>query len=223
MTRLPAAIFCDFDGTISRRDVGYNLFRHFSGGKNEALLPDWKAGRLSTRDCLLQEAAMVRAGEDEILAFLEQFELDRGFVTFEKLCRQSNVDLIIVSDGLDFYIRHILRRYGQDHLPVLANSGTIHGDRLIVGFVHDNHSCRRCGSCKGERMAEYRQRRGSPVQLIFVGDGYSDTCATAVADVIFAKKDLERFCVANHIAHYTYDDFNDVARQLVTSGYLKNS
>ena len=73
------AVFCDFDGTITRRDVGYNIFHHFSGGKNDALLPDWKARRMTTRECLLREAAMVKASAEEIYRFIDQFEIDPGF------------------------------------------------------------------------------------------------------------------------------------------------
>jgi 2-hydroxy-3-keto-5-methylthiopentenyl-1-phosphate phosphatase len=81
---MKTVVFCDFDGTISRRDVGYSLFHHFSKGQNELLLPDWKSGKMSSRECLTREAAMVHASSDEIFAFLEQFEIDPGFVQFEQ-------------------------------------------------------------------------------------------------------------------------------------------
>ncbi|UCD64357.1 MAG: MtnX-like HAD-IB family phosphatase [Candidatus Zixiibacteriota bacterium] len=220
MSDAPIAVFCDFDGTVSRRDVGYHLFRHFSGGENEKLLPDWKSGRLSTRDCLVREAAMVRASREEIYRFIEQFELDSGFQSFVDRCRANGTDLTVVSDGLDFYIKHIFERDGLKHLPVIANRGVIANGGLQVEFVHHNRSCERCGSCKGERIREYRQRRGSAVGVVFVGDGYSDACAVTEADIVFAKKDLEQYCRVHNIGYYEYDDFFDVAQKLVDLGYL---
>ncbi len=222
MTELHTAVFCDFDGTISRRDVGYNLFHHFSGGKNDELIPDWKAGRLSTRDCLLQEAAMARATEEEVYRFLEQFELNPGFVEFEKRCQASSIDLFVVSDGLDFYIRHLLERNNLEHLSVIANRGKLENGGITVEFTHHNRTCRRCGNCKGERIREYRNAKPQKTHVVFVGDGYSDTCATAEADVIFAKKDLEQYCLINDIVFYKYDDFFDVTRKMVALGYLRN-
>lgn len=213
------AVFCDFDGTISRRDVGYNIFHHFSGGKNDALLPDWKAGRMTTRECLLREAAMVDVSEEEMYRFLDGFELNRGFKEFVALCREKGIDLIIVSDGLDFYISYILKRNQLDDLPVIANIGKIEGTHLKIEFPHHNRTCTRCGSCKGERIREYREKVGSKVTVVFVGDGYSDACAVKEADIVFAKKDLEEYCRANNISYYPYDDFFDVARQLDTLGY----
>ncbi|MFH1372810.1 MAG: MtnX-like HAD-IB family phosphatase [bacterium] len=217
-----AAVFCDFDGTISRRDVGYNLFHHFSGGKNDALLPDWKAGRLSTRDCLRQEAAMVRASEEEVYAFLKQFELNRGFDEFVTLCRAQDIDLQVISDGLDFYINHLLKRFGLQQLSVTANRGRLTDGGLVIEFPHDNRHCRRCGSCKGERIDEYRRNLSPDKVVAFVGDGYSDVCAVTEADIVFAKKDLEEYCRISNIAFHQYDDFYDVARKLVGLGFMKS-
>ncbi|MEW5993697.1 MAG: MtnX-like HAD-IB family phosphatase [Candidatus Zixiibacteriota bacterium] len=208
------AVFCDFDGTVTRRDVGYSLFHHFSDGKNDALLPDWISGRITTRECLLREAQMISTSKGEIHRFLDRFELDPGFPQFEGLCRSNGVDLIVVSDGLDFYIKHILKRFHLDYLPVIANHGIVENGSISIEFVHENRQCRRCGSCKGERIREYRSARGQASRIAFVGDGYSDACATKEADIVLAKKDLERFCLHNHIAYCKYNDFFDVACKL---------
>jgi len=220
MTAVRTAVFCDFDGTITRRDVGYHLYRHFSGGKNQELVEQWKAGHLSTRECLRQEAAMVHATEEEIIRFLDRFELDEGFPPFVELCRANNIDLTIVSDGLDFYIKHILDRHRLSRVPVMANIGRMENGGLYVEFPYHNHTCRRCGNCKGERIREYRDARRSQTRIVFVGDGYSDICAVREADVVFAKKDLEEYCGKNDIAFYQYGNFFDVARQMIALGYM---
>ncbi len=219
MTTVQTAIFCDFDGTVARRDVGYSLFHHFSSGRNDELIPDWKAGRLSTRDCLLREAAMVHTTKEEIYCFLDQFELDKGFPSFVNLCQANNIDLLIVSEGLDFYIKYLLRRNNLGHLHVIANTGRVENDRLIIEFPYRNRTCRKCGSCKGERIREYRNSHPEEIRSIFVGDGDSDACAADEADVIFAKKDLEKYCTVHDIGFYRYNDFYDVARQIVELGY----
>ncbi len=218
----PTAVFCDFDGTISRRDVGYSMFHHFSGGRNDALLPDWKSLRMSSRECLLAEAAMVTASRDEILRFIEPFEIDPGFVAFERLCRVNQVPLFVISDGLDFYINTILGRAGLGHLPVMSNTGHLNGHGIEITFPWTNHSCTRCGNCKGERMAEYRlDHDGAGRQLVFVGDGYSDICAVTQADLLLAKKDLAHYCREKDIAHIPFADFFEVADILVRHEYLQ--
>jgi 2-hydroxy-3-keto-5-methylthiopentenyl-1-phosphate phosphatase len=218
---MKTVVFCDFDGTISRRDVGYTLFHHFSGGKNELLLPDWKSGRMSSRECLTREAAMVHASSDEILAFLDQFEIDPGFVQFEQLCRSNDVPIIVLSDGLDFYIKRILERNQLAHLSVTSNIGKLNSHGLQIEFPRNNRECTRCGSCKGEIIEEYVGRDSGQYRTVFIGDGYSDTCATRVAGFLLAKKDLERYCLDHDIPYSRFDTFFDVARILVEQGYLR--
>ncbi len=219
--QFPLAVFCDFDGTISRRDVGYNMFRHFSGGRNDELVPLWSSGQITTRECLRREAAMVRTTRDEMNRFLDQFRLNRGFEEFVALCRSVGIDMTIMSDGLDFYIRYILNRHGLGDIPLLTNIGRLNGDgSMEVEFPFTNRECTRCGSCKGERIQEYRAEQGGPVTVVFVGDGFSDVCALAQSDLILAKKDLEEYCRQHNIGYAPYDDFNDVVRYLQGRGYL---
>ena len=213
-------VFCDFDGTIATRDVGYSLFKHFSNGENARLIPDWKAGTLSSRDCLRMEAAMVKASPAEVLQFLDQFEIDPGFAAFEQTCRDFGIELIVLSDGLDFYIRHILERFQFSHLEVRCNTGLLGDGGITVEFPNHPHSCPRCGTCKGEQIEAYREQAGEPCRVAFIGDGYSDACAARVADLLLAKKDLEQYCLKQKIAYTNYHDFFDVTRLLVEHGYL---
>lgn len=217
---MKTAIFCDFDGTITRRDVGYSIFHHFSGGKNDDLLPDWKAGRMTTRTCLTLEAAMVKASPEEIYRFIDQFEIDEGFIDFVSLCEENSAPVFVASDGLDFYINHILNKYNLGHLESKTNVGRPENGGLTVEFPYDNVSCPTCGVCKGERIRQFRDRTGGSHRVVFVGDGYSDACGAREADLIFAKKDLEQYCLANDIAYLKYETFFDVSRELIEQGYL---
>ncbi len=207
-------VFCDFDGTISRRDIGYNIFHHFSHGKNDELLPDWKSGRLSSRDCLLKEAEMSPVTSEELFPFLDQFIIDEGFSSFEKRCSENNIDLIILSDGFDLYINYLLKKNNLEGLSLITNHGRIENGFIKIEFPHNNKSCTKCGSCKGERIREYIDSQKEPIKVVFVGDGHSDTCAIPEADVLFAKKDLEKYCQINDIEYQPYDNFYDVIRQL---------
>lgn len=220
MTTNRALIFCDFDGTIARTDVGYRMFHHFSGGRNEELLPDWKAGIMSSREILRREAAMVQTKPGELDTFLDSMELDPGFVSFVILCEQSGLIPIVLSEGLDFYISRILERYSLGHLPIVANHGIVENNGISIEFPHLNKNCSGCGSCKGERIDEYRARSGEEVTVVFVGDGYSDACAAGRADLLLAKKDLAVYCRKNQIEYTPFDDFHDVSAVLVKRGLL---
>ena len=220
MTRPRAAVFCDFDGTVTERDVGYNLFHHFSGGRNDALLPDWKAGRMSTRDCLLTEAKMVHAPSDEILSFIDRFSIDPSFPRFVTTCRDDGVPVVVLSEGMDFYIKRILARNNLADLDVMSNMGFLEGDTIRIEFPYRTKTCEGCGNCKAQRIKEYRERAGTAERIVFVGDGYSDACGANEADVVFAKKDLQQYCQDEGISYNTFRDFDDVTEQLVDLGLL---
>ncbi len=220
MDNKKTVIFCDFDGTITRRDVGYHLYHKFSDGRNEALIPAWKSGEMSSRECLRREAEMVEASESDIYAFLDTFAIDPGFAEFAELCRSNDVHLGILSDGLDFYIRYLLERHGLSHIPALSNIGRPENNSLTIEFPYPLGTCERCGNCKGDRIAEFRKSLDSDLHVIFIGDGMSDTCAIDQADSLFAKKDLARYCAEKNIPYTEFDTFHDVARILIDRGFL---
>jgi len=221
MNKVDTIIVADFDGTVAKRDVGYNFFRHFSGGKNNELLPFWKSGELTTRECLQREAELVSVSQNEIYPFLDNFELDPGFGSLVTLCQMQNIPLSIASDGLDFYINYLLKRFSFDHIPSVSNRAVFEGDRLKIEFPYDNRECNSCGSCKAERIEDLKNAHGNGCQVVFVGDGYSDACATRAADVVFAKSDLKEFCEVRGIKYHDYNDFFEVARKLTKMGLLK--
>ncbi len=218
---MKTAFFVDFDGTISKRDVGYNMFHHFSNGKNDELIPDWKAKKISSRECLTKEAEMISPTTEEFYSYLDTFEIDPTFKEFVSVVRKNEMDIKIVSDGLDLYINYLLSKNRINSIPVISNIGKLENKKLIIEFPNDNKECDYCGNCKGERIKEFRAKHDEKYRIIFVGDGYSDACATKEADLLFAKKDLEHYCIDNRIKYQKYNNFNDVLNNLKIKRILK--
>lgn len=214
MVRSRYAVFCDFDGTIARRDVGYHMYHHFTGGRNDELVPDWKSGRLSTRECMAIESSMVRATPEEFYAYLDSHELDRSFAPFAKRCQAEDMPLTILSDGLDLYITYLLRKYAIVDLPLICNRGYLESGRLRVEFPYPDPNKTGGGVCKGDRIAEFRATGNADRMVIFVGDGLSDVGALPEVDILFAKKDLRQYCDRQNIPYNGFDTFDDVTREL---------
>jgi 2,3-diketo-5-methylthio-1-phosphopentane phosphatase len=168
------------------------------------------------------EAEMVNAPAEEILAFLDRFDLDPTFEPFARRCGAAGIPLMIVSEGLDLYIKRVLGRSGLEDLPLICNIGVFEDNGLRIEFPHENRECERCGSCKGERIADYREACEGTCRVVFVGDGYSDACAAREADILFAKDDLERYCLDENISYNKFADFEDVAVKLIELGYLSS-
>ena len=207
MSDAPPVIFCDFDGTLARRDVGYHMYHRFTDGRCDELIPGWKSGALSTRECLRRESAMFRGTPDEVFAFLDTFEL-------------NSVPLHIISDGLDLYIDHLLVKHGVTDIPVICNHGRLEEGGLVVEFPHPDPCNTGGGVCKGDRIREYRRGQKGPITVIFIGDGLSDIDAIGECDLLFAKKDLARYCDRRNIPYTCFDTFFDVTRELTARSLL---
>jgi 2-hydroxy-3-keto-5-methylthiopentenyl-1-phosphate phosphatase len=205
-------VFSDFDGTISRRDVGNRLFHYFSDGKSEEVVARWKAGEIDSRECLRLEAELARDTTlEEFYEFIDGFDIDPGFGELVTLCRTNDLPLYIVSDGLDLYIRHLLNRHGLDALKVFSNRAIIDKGRLNITWPYADESCGQCGNCKGYHV---RRLKHSTQTAVYIGDGLSDVCAVPEADIIFAKADLAEYCRKENVDFFAFDDFSTVTETI---------
>lgn len=220
MNKKRTIIFSDFDGTFCAKDVGHRLYTHFSGGRNLPLVDEWRKGIITTRECMLKEASLIRINWQQLNQFLDQFELRDGARELYFLAKKSDIPFYIVSDGSDIYIRHILKRNNLEEIPFFSSRATIVGDKFILEFPQNNNGCPRCGSCKGARISEIIGKERDEWEVIFIGDGLSDICALPHADYIYARGHLLDFCRSNNIRAFEYGDFFDILKWLKNSGRI---
>jgi 2,3-diketo-5-methylthio-1-phosphopentane phosphatase len=204
-------VLCDFDGTISTTDVGNRMFVKFAGDGWDRVVQRWKDGLIGSRDCLIEECSLTRATPERVRRFALTRRIDPHFKPFVRFCRDHKIDVMILSDGLDFYIDTLLEKYGLAHLPCFANHLEFRGDRLIPEFPYFELGCRQCGNCKGYHVRKYQQEGRI---VIYVGDGFSDRCGVREADHVFAKGDLGQYCQEHGIEYRPFDDFRDVLRKV---------
>jgi 2-hydroxy-3-keto-5-methylthiopentenyl-1-phosphate phosphatase len=208
------AVLCDFDGTVARDDVGNLLFRTFArDGDATEVVAMWKRGEISSRECLEREVALVRCRPDELQGFVISRELDPYFKDFHDFALQRGIEVIVLSDGLDYYIERILLRNGLGGVEFYANRLRIDGATLKIEFPWYNRlDCTDCGCCKTHHLNRYREHG---YYIVYVGDGLSDRCPSESADLIFAKGDLLRHCRTRNIAHIEFRNFRDVEREVL--------
>jgi len=215
-----AIIFSDFDGTIAKIDVGDLMYDVFSDGSYVWPDADWIAGKVSSKQCYLDQCASTRAEPEELDAFLDAQELDPGFPPFVEHCRRSDYPVYVLSDGMDYYINRLFRRYGLEELPVFSNHLEVADGRLVPSFPYFADTCGRCANCKGPHVRRHAQPDNF---VIYLGDGWSDPCGAQYADAIFAKGGLQKWCEQNGRAYYPLTGFEQVLKfveQLESDGVL---
>ena len=209
------AIISDFDGTISRRDIGHHFFGTFINERERwlALLEQWRLGLISSRECLESEIALVRADQEDLDTFLGNEGLDPYFKDFVDFCERRAIDILITSDGLDYYIDRLLMRFGFGYLEFNANHLVLEDGRIDgIEFPYFNAmDCTRCGNCKRSHL-ERLERAGH--FTVYVGNGFSDRCPAEHADIVLAKGELLDHCRAQKIDHIPFENFRDVEREL---------
>ncbi len=206
-------IFCDFDGTIAEVDVGYRMLSEFSVTGNEDLEELWNTRKIGARECLKLEAERINSTREDMLAYVDQFALDKTFAKFVEFAEKQGRGITVLSDGLDFYIEHLLGKYGLEHLPVHTNHAIFNGTKLTVEFPYDK-GCGICGSCKAARIRDIKSQENFDGTVVFVGNGYSDICAIAETDLLFATGDLQKYCVAENITHTAFKSFADIGKAM---------
>jgi 2,3-diketo-5-methylthio-1-phosphopentane phosphatase len=208
---MPVAWLCDFDGTVSPRDTGKAFAERFSGGASERVpeLADWFAGRCGHRVVTRAQCAVVRARQDEALAFVRGFDLDPAFAPFVREARARGDSVMVLSEGFDFYVRELLEREGLSDVPWAANRLQFEADGSVTPeFPFADPACDDCGNCKAAHVRRF-QAQGH--RVVLVGDGGSDRHGATVADAVLARGSLREWCHANGVAHTPFDDFRDVA------------
>jgi len=208
------AILCDFDGTVAEDDVGNLLFKTFSNdGGWAGVVEQWERGEISSRECLEREAAMSRANKEQLNRFVIERRLDPYFKDFHDFAKKRGMEVVIMSDGLDYYIESMLMRNGLGEIDVFANRLRIEGSRLCIDFPHyDLLGCEDCACCKTHHLFRYREEG---YYIVYVGDGLSDCCPCTAADMVFAKGSLLEFCQDAGIDHIEFRNFRDVEREVL--------
>jgi 2-hydroxy-3-keto-5-methylthiopentenyl-1-phosphate phosphatase len=210
-------LFVDFDGTVTTQDVGNAFFRRFGGPVCDRLVSEYRDGKISAQACFRGETAAIgRLPAAEAEAFLQEQQISSGFGTFVEFCRGRGIEFHIVSDGLDYYVRRILELNGIDGVSVFANTLSLSGQeagsaKITVSFPFAAAECDRCACCKRNIILT---RAGEDDIIGYIGEGFSDRCASQYADIVFAKDELQKYCQQENISYYLYSDFHDVVARL---------
>lgn len=209
------ALVCDFDGTITTRDLGDQLALRY--GDPEAFRraeQALRAGGLTLRDILRNLFEIIDATPEQIAeAAVEIAEVRPGFTELVAACERAQIPFVLASGGLDLYIDPVLRKVlppsHDAYVERRYNLGKPREDGLDVIFPIQG-GCGDCGSCKAVVVEELRGRGLG--QVVAIGDGISDHCLLTSADVTFARDSLLAEAKRRGIEALPWEDFHDVLR-----------
>jgi 2-hydroxy-3-keto-5-methylthiopentenyl-1-phosphate phosphatase len=196
-------VVVDWDGTVTVRDSLVAAVHElgdpsvYDGGIQEQFD--------SYGEALAAEVHTLRCSTEELATWaVETVEIRAGFHQFAE-----RYEPLIVSSGLPQIILPVLEREGLE-LEVRANDADPRPDGWMVKFRHDG-LCEVCGDrCKRRSLPHERP-------LVFVGDGWSDRCASRAADRVFARTGLAEYLAAESVPYEPYETFYEIGAALRVS------
>lgn len=211
MRKNDLAILCDFDGTVTKEDVGFRIYTRFGDERWLEINKRWRRGEISSKECLIGEYSLIDASEDEVRDYILTMEIDPGFPEFIATCRESQIPLAVVSDGFDFYIKTVLQKYGLSDVEVLCNNLRFNGRRVKLSFPFYDQGCGACGNCKRFHVQRFHD---ACKKVVYIGDGLSDRFAARASDVVFAKSELMEYLEEHNVSFMRFSSLNDINRWL---------
>jgi len=202
---------CDFDGTITEEDVGFTLLDAFADGDWRQLFREYEKGKISVGQFNTAAFAMLKADRQSLLEVAkDKIKVRPGFHELVFCCRRKGFRLVIVSNGLDFYIEEILRDIGLAGIEVFAAQTHFHPDSLKVQYIGPD------GSPLDDSFKEAHVNSflKEGYRIIYAGNGNSDIAPASQCYHIFATGALLDHCRQINLDCTSFTDFNEVVKVL---------
>ncbi len=197
------SIYCDFDGTITKKDSVNEFLKKYTGNKWLESEQQWIEGKISSREnAIIQVNMLKNISQRQLDDYINSIEIDDYFLEFVEFVKSKNIKLTILSDGFDLFIQKVLERYDLD-IPYYANKLIYKNNKFSIEFPYYDENCdKKAGMCKCNKVKEKR--------FCYIGDGTSDLCIASKADFLFATKRLHKYCEENYIKHSHFTSFRNI-------------
>ncbi len=205
-------VFCDFDGTITKKDTVDLLLSELADPEWEAIETLWVRGEISARECMARQVPLIKGGWTAVSGLLDKLETSEGVNEFVDWCRSLSIPFVVVSDGLDRVIEYMLAKSSVRANAVFANHliESENGDFSLQASARPRLAGCQSGVCKCQIVGSqaYRTIR------VVIGDGRSDFCWAKEADLLFSKGKLSEYAEAQKIAYNNFDNFLEIKNSL---------
>jgi 2-hydroxy-3-keto-5-methylthiopentenyl-1-phosphate phosphatase len=201
---------CDFDGTVTEEDVSFALLDAYAGDWRKRLI-DYQEGRISVGRFNTEVFARVRADRQTLIRIAkENARLRSGFPEMVACCRRKGFRLVIVSNGLDFYIEEIIKDLGLTGIEIHAARTRFLPGQVKVQYVGPD------GQPRDDAFKEAYVDLflGQGYRIIYAGNGDSDFQPARKCHYVFATGNLLARCQQAKLDCIPFSDFNEVVSVL---------
>jgi len=210
---MKTAIQIDFDGTVTEEDVSFLLLDTYVGPAWREYLKEYSSGKISVGAFNKKVFGMMKADRKTMTGLVltsPRVKIRPGFKELIDYCKRKGFKIVIVSNGLEFYIEAILKSQEIDGMEIHAAENVFYPGGMNVRYIGPDGS---------EVDAGFKEvytadlcRRG--YRVIYLGNGASDIHPARLALHVFACDDLLKKCREEELKHFAFQDFFDVIKEL---------
>ncbi|MEW6612582.1 MAG: HAD-IB family phosphatase [Pseudomonadota bacterium] len=201
------AVFCDFDGTITRDETFVAVLKHFAPETSARLLPEMYALRLSLREGVRRILESIPCERyPEILDFVRGAPLRVGFPEFLAFLGERQVPFVIISGGLLGIVRTILGPLAGQVAAIYAADVACGGATLQVLSPWE----------AGDELVSKPlvMARYPGVRPVCIGDSVTDLNMALRCPTVFARDRLAGYLTERGRAFHPFEDFHMVQDKL---------
>jgi 2-hydroxy-3-keto-5-methylthiopentenyl-1-phosphate phosphatase len=213
---MKTAVQIDFDGTVTIEDVSFLLLDTYVGSVWREYLKEYSSGKIPVGAFNKKVFGMMKAGKETMTDLVltdKRVKIRPGFRELIDYCANKGYKIVIVSNGLMFYIEAILRKIGindTEGMEVYAAKNEFYPGGMKVAYIGPEGKELEAGF--KEAYTEMLIKKGYCVS--YIGNGDSDIYPAKLAKHVFATDQLEKRCKKEKLPCIPFNDFFEVIKGL---------
>jgi 2-hydroxy-3-keto-5-methylthiopentenyl-1-phosphate phosphatase len=213
---IKTAVQIDFDGTVTIEDVSFLLLDTYVGQEWRDQLVEYTEGRIPVGTFNKRVFGMMKASRKtmtDLVLTSPRVQIRRGFRELLEHCEVKGYKIVIVSNGLMFYIEAILKKLGVDRikgLEIYAARNDFYPGGVKVAYIGPDGKELE----KGFKEAYTAMLVKQGYQVIYIGNGDSDIYPARLAKRVFATDQLLKRCRTDKFECTPFNDFFEVIQGL---------
>ncbi len=211
-------VVCDFDGTITSKDIGNELHQSLKPNEFTQLQSDYRAGKISLKELQALMWNHFPMGQVQMKTeALKWSGLRPGCNDFFEYCAKLRIPVFIASCGIETYIESVI-----DHeLSTLArsaifaiesNRAQFKGETIEALSPPWSPADSPYPMDKGAWSMKMKDEHAPNARILAIGNGSSDRSFAGKVDKIAATDGFQKWCETNSVEHLSFDHFQEITQ-----------